>query len=267
MKQIQLYIFFLLTATVSLHSQTWEAQRLEIGALQSTTVAEPGDFYVSLSHRLASFTTPDSNFFKWDYHNTNLELVYGLWNGLQVGLSWEALRDTYSASAKMVLLQQSDGSPIDMTAYGVIHWNGELSKERYPFMKEADRLSYTSQILIGKHFSEKLFFEIAPTFIRQNLVWEKIQNHNQFAIGFGSRFQLADRASIFLDYVAHLNRNKATVYNNPMTVGIDFNIKKMLLGVSVSNAHSFNDAGVISNGEGDWSNGDVYLALNLIKVF
>ena len=160
MKQIQLIIFFIFFLTINLHSQIWEAQRLETGALQSTTVAEQGDFYIYLSHRLASFTTPDSNFFKWDYHNTNLKLVYGLWHGLQVGLSWEALRDTYSASAKMVLLQQSDGYLIDMTAYGVIHWNGELSKERYPFMKEADRLSYTSQILIGKHFTEKIFFEI-----------------------------------------------------------------------------------------------------------
>lgn len=95
----------------------------------------------------------------------------------------------------------------------------------------------------------------------------KNQNHNQFGIGFRSRFQLEDRVSFYLDYVVYLNRNKATIYLNSVSVGIDFNIKKVLYGVSVSNAHSFNNAGIISNGEGNWSAGDVYIALNWEKVF
>ena len=253
--------------TTQIQAQTWDAQKLELGALQNTTVAEEGDFYVYLNYRFGSLEEDETTFLNSDNHNINLKLVYGLWEGLQLGLSWEAWQNTYSGSAKMILMQQSEGYSMDVTAYGAIHLNGDLSKDNYPFMKEADRLSYTSQILIGKHFSEKIFVEVAPTFVRQNLVWEKIQKHNQFAIGIGGQFRLAEQAAIYVDYVAHFNRNETTIFKDPLTFGLDFYLGKFILGISASNAQAFNDASFISNGEGDWGNGGGYLGLNVIKVF
>lgn len=258
---------FITLPLVHLQAQDWAAKKLELGLLQSTTVADQGALYVYYSHRLTSFNGPDSEFFKWENHNANLKLVYGIWDGLQLGLSWEAWRDTYGGTAKMEVMKQSDGATLDVSAYGGIFLNGELSKERYPFMKEADRLSYTSQIILGKHFSEKFFAEVAPTFIRQNLVWEKTQNHNQFAIGLGASYFLAEQVSVYFDYAAHFNRNETTVFKDPFTIGMDFNINFFTLGFSVSNTQALNDPSFISNGEGDWTEGNVFLGLNFVKVF
>ena len=240
---------------------------MKIMNLQSTKVAEKGDLYMYVSHRFGTLKDGAETFFGMDNANTKIQLVYGLFKGFQLGLSRESLRKTYAGSAKLKLFNQTSSFPVNLTAYTTINYNTELKKDRYPNLKDEDRISYASQLLISKRFNNSFSFEIAPTFVRQNLVWEVEQDHNQMAVGVGGRYKLTKRISFNADYVYNLNRADNSLYNDPLTLGFDIETGGHVFQLMFSNAQSTNEPGFISNAEGDWGDGDVFFGFNVVRVF
>lgn len=240
---------------------------MKIGNLQSTKIAAKGDLYLYVSHRFGSLEDGLSTFFGFDNANTKIQMVYGLFDGVQVGVSRESVRKTYAMSAKAKIKNQSDDFPVNLVVYGTANINSELRKDRYPFLKFADRLSYASQLLISRRITNSLSLELAPTFVRQNLVLEPFQDHNQIALGAGGRLKLSKRMSLNLDYVYNFNRHEDSVYKNPLTVGVDIETGGHIFQLLFSNAQSTNEPGFISNAEGDWTKGDVFFGFNIVRVF
>jgi len=240
---------------------------MKIGNLQSTKVAAKGDWYMYVSHRFGSLKDGISTFFGLDNANTKIQMAYGLFEGVQLSVSRESLRKTYAGALKFRLMSQSDKFPVNVVGYTTINVNTELTTERYPHMLFEDRLSYASQVLISKRWSNKLSLELAPTYVRQNLVLEKFQDHNQYALGFGGRLKLNTRLSLNVDYVYNFSRASESVYKDPLTIGLDLETGGHVFQLLFSNAQSTNEPGFISNAEGDWSTGDIFFGFNIVRVF
>ena len=240
---------------------------MKIGNLQSTKVADKGDMYMYVSHRFGTLKDGTDTFFGLDNANTKIQLVYGIMEGVQIGVSRESLRKTYAGSVKIRLLRQTQRSPFNITAYGTINNNSELEKERYPNLKRADRLSFASQLLISRRISHRLSLEVAPTYVRQNLVLEPTQKHDQKALGIGGRYKLSKRTSFNVDYVYNMDRAEHSVYKNPLTFGIDIETGGHVFQLLFANAQSTNEPGFISTAEGDWGDGDVFFGFNVVRVF
>ncbi|OJJ19081.1 hypothetical protein BKI52_19900 [marine bacterium AO1-C] len=240
---------------------------MKIGNLQSTKVADGGDLYLYVSHRFGSLRDGINTFFGFDNANTKIQLVYGLWDGLQLGISRESLRKTYAASAKMSLLKQTKSFPVNVVAYGTINVNTDLTKERFPLLDERDRLSYATQLLISRRITNALSLELAPSFVRQNLVLESFQAHNQAALGIGGRLKLNKRLSVNLDYVYNFDRAKGSIYQDPFTIGLDIETGGHVFQLLFSNAQSTNEPGFISTAEGNWAKGDIFFGFNIVRVF
>ncbi len=240
---------------------------MKIGNLQSTKIAHKGDLYMYISHRFGSLKDGTSTFFGLDNANTKIQLVYGLFDGLQVGLSRESFRKTYAGSAKLKLISQTSKFPFTVAAYSTINLNSQLNEEQYPNMKYADRLSYCTQLLISKRFSNSFSFEVAPTFVRQNLVFEKEQNHEQYGLGVGFRYKLTKRMSFNVDYIYNASRWSESVYNDPLTIGIDIETGGHVFQLLFTNSQSTNEPSFISNAGGNWSEGDIFFGFNIVRVF
>lgn len=239
---------------------------MKIANLQSTKIASKGDLYMYVSHRFGSLKGGFDTFYGLDNAITKIQLVYGFTDKLQLGLSRESLRKTFSASAKYKLKEQGK-SLMNITAYTTVNYNSELSFERYPYLQESDRLSYASQLLFSYRFSSEVSLLLAPSYVRQNLVWEPSQSHDQYALGLGARYKITKRSSINADYMYHLNRNEASIYSNTLSVGMDIETGGHVFQLLFSNAQSTNEPGFISNAEGDWTTGDVYFGFNIVRVF
>lgn len=279
-----LFVFVFIFSTISLNAQDDLLEELESNAeeevfnypafkamkicnLQSTKVAAKGDMYMYVSHRFGTLKDGVSTFFGLDNANTKIQLVYGLTDRLQVGLSRESLRKTYAGSAKMKLWNQTKDFPLNITAYATINLNTQLSSEQYTNFKYADRLSYAYQLLLSRRLSNRVSLEIAPTFVRQNLVLEPFQEHEQFALGFGGRFKISKRASINFDYIWNTHRADRSVYNDALSVGIDIETGGHVFQLLFSNGQSTNEPGFISNAEGDWGDGNIFFGFNIVRVF
>lgn len=240
---------------------------MKIGNLQSTKVAAKGDLYMYVSHRFGTLKDGVSTFFGLDNANTKIQFVYGVFDGVQLGISRESLRKTYAVSAKFKLMSQNDKFPFNVVGYTTANINSEVSTDRYPYLEFGDRVSYASQLLISRRINNKFSLEIAPTFVRQNLVYEPEQPHSQGALGIGGRMKVSKRMSINADYVYNFRRFDETIYKNPLTIGLDIETGGHVFQLLFSNAQSTNEPGFISNAEGDWSDGDIFFGFNIVRVF
>lgn len=240
---------------------------MKIGNLQSTKVADKGDLYMYVSHRFGSLKDGVETFFGLDNANTKIQMFYGLFDGLQVGLSRESFRKTFAGHAKLKLVNQTNSFPVTMTAYTTVNLNSQLDKDRYPNMKYADRLSYASQLLISRRVNNSFSLEIAPTFVRQNLVFEKEQDHEQYALGVGFRYKLTKRMSLNADYIHNFSRWEGSQFKNPLTLGLDIETGGHVFQLLFTNSQSTNEPSFISNAGGDWSEGDIFFGFNIVRVF
>lgn len=240
---------------------------MKIGNLQSTKVAAKGDLYMYVSHRFGTIKNGFDTFFGLDDANTKIQLVYGVSERLQLGASRESWRKTLAGSAKFRVADQKAKFPLNVVLYSTLNYNSEVSEDRYPFLESVDRLSYAHQLLLSRRFSNKFSFELAPSLVRQNLVYEVGQDHDQLVLGLGGRYKVTKRTSINADYAYNLSRVEDTAFNDPLTIGVDIETGGHVFQLLFSNAQSTNEPGFLSNAVGDWSDGDIFFGFNIVRVF
>lgn len=239
---------------------------MKIGNLQSTKIATSGDFYLIVSHRFGTLKNGFDNFFGLDEANTKIQLLYSFWDNVQLSVSRESWRKTYAGALKVGLAKQSNSFPFNIVAYGTATINSELKKANYPNLKFADRMAYVGQLLISKRFSSDFSFEIAPSYIRENLQDINVTgaaNHNQFAMAFGGRYKLSKRVSLNAEYSYNFNRDKNSTFANPYTFGVDIETGGHIFQLLFTNAQSTNEVGFLSNA----TKNDIFFGFNIVRVF
>ncbi len=243
---------------------------MKIGNLQSTKVADKGDFYLIVSHRFGTLKNGLKTFFGFDDANTKMQLLYSFFDGVQFSVSRESLNRTYASALKVRLYKQSSKFPVNIVAYGTANINTLIDETQYPNLKFGDRMSYAGQLLVSRRISKNLSLQIAPSFVRQNLQDLRITkdlHHNQFVMGFGGRMKLSKRMSVNADYAYNFNRAKNSLYKNPFTLGLDIETGGHVFQLLFSNAQSTNEPGFLSNAEGNWAKGNVFFGFNVVRVF
>ena len=243
---------------------------MKIGNLQSTKIAEKGDLYLYVSHRFGTLQNGIKTFFGLDQANTKIQLVKGLWEGIQLSIGRESLGETYSTSIKARLAKQSETNAFNYVFYGTANINTQIGEDRLPDIEFGDGMSYATQLLISRRFSDDFSFLVAPSYVRQNLQDLNItggRTHNQFVMGLGGRYKLSQRMSINMDYAYNFNRDRNSLFNDPLTIGVDIETGGHVFQLLFSNAQSTNEPGFLSNAEGNWGDGDIFFGFNIVRVF
>lgn len=241
---------------------------LKIINLESTKLAAKGDFYFIVAHRFGSIKPGFETFFGLDDANTQLKFVYGINDWLTVHASRSGFQKAIEGAVKYRLVnQQENGSPITLVGFNSLVVNTELDEDLLPKMTFNNRLSYVTQLLVSRKFSEKISLELAPTFFHENYVVDDNQDNSQFAIGAGGRYKVSNRVALTMDYAAHLNRSSTSFARNPLSLGVDIETGGHVFQLHFTNAQAMHETGYLGSGFGDWSKGDIYFGFNLLRVF
>lgn len=238
---------------------------MKIGNLQSTKMAEKGDFYLIVSHRFGALKEGFETFLGLDEANTKIQLLYSFWDGVQFSISRESYNRTFAGSAKVRLMRQSETFPVNLVGYGTVNINTLVDETIFPGLKSSDRYSYATQLLISRRFSEKFSFELAPTYLRENLQNLNIlpeARHHYFALGFGGRYKLSKRISFNAEYVYNASRQDGSPFDNAYAFGVDIETGGHVFQLLFTNAQSTNEPGFINSAEGD-----ILFGFNIVRVF
>lgn len=241
---------------------------LKIVNFESTKMISKDELYFVVSHRFGSVKTGFKDFFGLDQAVTRLNLIYGVSDGVTVGVSRSSFEKTYEASVKLRLVRQKKGaSPFTIVLFNTALVNTILDKDELPKLEFKNRLSYATQALISRKFSESLSLQVIPTVFHDNLVSFDSQENTQYAIGFGGRQKLTKRWSINVDYGLHLNRAAESPFKNPLSIGFDLETGGHVFQLHFTNAQPMNVNTFLGQATGDFTDGDFFFGFNVSRVF
>ncbi len=253
---------------------------LKVVNFESTKIAAKNDFYFIVSHRFGTVKNGVDDLFGLDQSVTQIKFIYGFSDWLNLGVSRSSNQKKYGFQAKYrIKQQQTDGFPVTVVGYNLVTINTSLRKDNFPNIVFGDKLTYTTQLLLSRKFSEKLSVLLAPTFLHQNLATRSFvvqddgttlsydEDNSQFALGIGGRYKVSKRMSINADYGVHLNRNSNSNFRNPLSIGVDIETGGHVFQLNFSNAQAMFEEGFIVNAQGDWGSGDFFFGFNLQRVF
>ena len=241
---------------------------LKIVNFESTKLVADGDFTLIVSHRFGSVENGVDDFFGLDNAVTRLNFVFGLSDGLNIGLSRSSFLKIYETSLKYRLArQEKDGFPVTIVGFNAVLVNTGLDKNSIPNLEFKDRLGYTAQVLISRKVNKNLSVELAPTFFHDGYVSYAPQDNSQFAVGLGGRYKLSKRWSLNADYGLHLNRADNSPFKNPLSIGIDLETGGHVFQMHFTNAQSMNTNSFLGQGTGDWGEGEFHFGFNVSRTF
>ena len=241
---------------------------LKIVNFESTKMVSAKELYFVVSHRFGSIETGFEDFFGLDQAVTRLNFIYGISDGINIGVSRSSFQKIYESSLKLRLVrEQKEGFPFTIVSSSNILINTALDDVVLPRLEFVNRLGYTTQLLISKKFSESLSLQLIPTFFHDNFVAIDEQDNSQYVIGFGGRQKLTKRLSLNFDYGYHLNRASTSPFRNPLSIGIDIETGGHVFQLHFTNAQPMNTNGFLGQGTGDWTTGDIFFGFNLSRVF
>ena len=256
---------------------------LQVGNLQSTKLVGKKDFYMVVAHRFGSVKDGVKEFYGLDQANTKIQLLYGIGNKFQLGISRDSYEKTYSGTVKIGLIKQSESFPINLVLYNSMDICTLLSKKSYPGLLFFDRFAYTTQLLVSRRFTENLSLEIAPIYVRQNLIDLNYTNTpipttasplsfitepwNQYLLAIGGRYKFTKWMSVNMDYAYNFSKNRNSLYRNPLTIGVDIETGGHVFQFLFTNSRASSDAIFLTETHGDWSKGDISFGFNIVRVF
>ena len=241
---------------------------LKIVNFESTKLVAKKELTLIVSHRFGSIENGFDSFFGLDDAVTRLNFIYGISDGLNIGVSRSSYQKIYESSLKYRLVnQQENGFPFTIVGYNSLLINTALDKDNLPKLEFKHRLSYTTQVLISRKVNTNFSVELAPTYFHDNYVAINEQDNAQFAVGLGGRHKLGKRWSLNVDYGIHLNRADSSPFRNPLSIGVDLETGGHIFQMHFTNAQPMNTNGFLGQASGDWGDGDIYFGFNLSRVF
>ena len=238
---------------------------LQIVTGQSTKLSAKNEWYIVVAHRFGDISTGFKNFFGLDDASTKLGVIYGATDWLSLNLSRETNQKTFELGGKYRLLRQNDSFPVDVVGYNVMAINTDLDKDNYPHLQFGDRLSYLTQALNSRRFSDDFSLQLTPSYVHKNLYEPNIEDKNQFLAGLGGRYKISKRISINAEYFVNFDNH--SFYKNPLSLGMDIETGGHVFQLLFSNSQLNSDIGYLTNATGNWGKGHIYFGFNLYRVF
>jgi hypothetical protein len=247
---------------------TFKTTRLVNGHTVETVGKGILDF--KISHRFGKINAGAYEFFGLDNATMRMAFDYGITDRLMVGVGRSTFEKQYDGFLKYKILRQSTGKKVmPVTVTGVASMMVKTIKNADESVKRnfSDNLFYAYQLVVGRKFSERTSFQIAPTLVHHNIVPLATDPNDQFAIGLGGRQKISKRVSINAEYYYVFDKYKLPGTHNSLSVGVDIETGGHVFQLHFTNSQGMTERTFISETNGQWGDGDIFFGFNISRVF
>ena len=247
---------------------TFKTTRIILG--HSVENPAKNELLFTISHSFGQMNSGAYQLFGLDQSTIRFGLEYGINKNLCVGVGRSSYEKTYDGYLKYKIFKQSTGKrnmPVTInllvgTAINSLKWADPTRKNYF-----SSRVSYETELMIARKFTENLSLQITPTYIHKNLVPRIIDQNDIFAIGFGGRYKITKRLAIAAEFYYLIPGQTAKDNTNALALGIDIDTGGHIFQIRISNAQPMFDRAMISETQGKWSKGDIFLGFNINRIF
>lgn len=238
--------------------------------LHSLENVAPGVLDFKISHRFGFINGGVSELFGLDQSSIRFGFDYGVSDRFMIGLGRSSFEKTYDGLMKFKVLRQSSGAstmPITLALFtsAAVKTNAFPDPER--INPASSRWYYTSQMIVGRKFSDRYTLQLSPTYVYRNLVATGAESHGVMALGIGGRMKLNKRVTLNMEYVYVAKDQIAENFKNSLSIGFDIETGGHVFQLHFSNSTSMIEKGFITETTGDWLDGDIHFGFNISRVF
>jgi len=240
---------------------------INLHSLESTAA---GVLDIKISHRFGFINGGIYELFGLDDASIRIGADYGISDQLTVGFGRSSYQKTYDGFIKYKILRQSTGlkeMPVTVAVLGTmaittLKWEDPSRDNLF-----SSKLYYTTQVIIGRKFSNGFSFQLSPPLVHRNLVATYEESNNVFALGFAGRVKLNKRLSVNAEYIYVFPDQLADEYRNSLSIGFDIETGGHVFQLHFTNSTSMIEKGFIAETVGNWADGGVHFGFNISRVF
>ena len=204
---------------------------------QTTIVPEVKTLQMGIQHKFAPIEDGISNLFGiYGSANIRIGLDYVPVKNLQIGAGITKTKMMTDLNAKYTILQQTRKNtvPISLAVYGNVGIHGHDSGGNDSIQEAftgpigpyefSDRLSYFTQVIVGRKFNEWLSLQAGASFTHYNSVNPEY-DHDKIGVHFNGRIKVTPQGSIIFNFDAPLNidgLSEHTEFTNPPKPSLAF---------------------------------------------
>lgn len=223
-----------------------------------------------ISHRFGFINGGISELFGLDQASIRIGLDYGLSDRLMVGGGRSSFEKTYDGFLKYKILRQSTGKknmPITLSVFTSAAVKTVPFQDPEKINPASSRWYYTSQVIIGKKFSDNFSLQLSPTLVHRNLVTTVDEVHDVVALPIATRIKLSKRVAINAEYIYVPENQLADNFKNSFSLGFDIETGGHVFQLHFTNSTSMIEKGYITETVGNWLDGDIHFGFNVSRVF
>ncbi|MEM7037250.1 MAG: DUF5777 family beta-barrel protein [Bacteroidota bacterium] len=236
-----------------------------------------------ISHRLGpvfiqnSGDSPLYNFLGLDGPaSISLMFDYGINDNLMVGVARDQFNKVYNGYVKYNILNQQSGggSPVTVAVYGKANLSTLKDKAADingfdRFENFAHRMSYVTQVMIGRRFGERFAAQLSPTYIHHNLVELAGDGNDMFAISAAAQYKFTKRLGISgeFNYVLNDYATNPDQFVSSAGLGLDIVTGGHIFQIHLLNSAHINEAFSIPYTISDWLDGNFRIGFNISRNF
>jgi hypothetical protein len=243
---------------------------------QSVEVPIKGTFEFDIQHRFGTVKKGRKDV--WGIlapSNIRLGFAYAPMNKLMVGAGMTKERIQFDFHLKYALLLQTKNNSIPVSAsfYGNMVVD---ARDKSNFLYGSNRLSYFSQLIVARKFSEKFSAQVAPSLSWFNnveayidskeVVQNKMDNAN-FSVAVSGRYKLTEKTAIIAGYDQPLTENFT---NNPhpnLSMGIELSTSAHAFQIFAGNYYGLVPQSNNVFNQNDYKKGQFLIGFNVTRLW
>ncbi len=240
---------------------------INLHSLESTS---GGVLDLKISHRFGFLSGGFYELFGLDAASIRIGADYGITDQVTIGLGRSSYEKTYDGFIKYKFLRQSTGAQkmpltaalLATSAIKTVRW-ANPDRENY----FSSRLYYTAQLIIGRKFSEGFSFQLSPTVVHRNLVKQRTEANDVWAVAAAGRLKLTKRVALNAEYIYVFKNQLVPGYRPSLSIGFDIETGGHVFQIHFTNSTSMIEKGFITETVGNWLDGDIHFGFNVSRVF
>ncbi|HUX97425.1 MAG TPA: DUF5777 family beta-barrel protein [Bacteroidales bacterium] len=219
--------------------------------IDNQTVASPykGGLELQIHHRFSLIENVKNLYGIYGAANTRLGLNYGITDRIMIGAGTTKDYKLQDIQWKYAILQQTtdNSMPVSLSYYGNMVIDARADENFGPeaSYKFIHRISYFTQLIIARKFSEKLSLQVAPSAFYFNSVpeYSDTTGYKNFNLGIhaGGRYNIVGNHCLMLEYDQLLIKQDLSDDDHPkpnVTLGWEINTPTHAFQLFVANYSS-----------------------------
>ena len=246
--------------------------------IDNQTVATPykGGLEFEIHHRFSQIRNYHDLFGIYGSANTRLGLNYGITDRIMVGIGSTKDYKLQDIQWKYLILRQTENNrmPVSLSYYGNFVIDLEPKSQFGPAesYRNIHRLSYFTQFILARKFSERISVQVAPSLTYYNLVpvYTDTTGYKNLNIGLsaGARINVVGAHSVILEYDQLLTHQDISVQPKPnLAFGWEINTATHTFQVFATNySQIINQRNLVFN-TSDFAHGGYMIGFNITVRF